>query len=182
MVALQRQTHSPKVIHHRRLNALVRVAQRIPARIVFQAMECSRLLEVHSDAGFSKEQESGYGIRGTNFVRGGTRRGGGQKVWHLLDSQRRSHKHVTRCSFSSETRAAVVAADEQIALAVSLHEIAVGPAFPAPTRRLRDSGEFVFNAILVVDSMPLWSAPQRRTWRSTSSGCASTSTRRCSTY
>ena len=75
VVALQRQSKAPKVIHVRRLNALVRVAQKRPARILYRAMECCRILECHADSGFTKEQDSGYGIRGANFMRAGRERG-----------------------------------------------------------------------------------------------------------
>jgi len=61
IVALQRQTTSPLAIHVRRLNALVRVAQRKPARITYRAMRPTGTLECHADSGFTREQEKEYG-------------------------------------------------------------------------------------------------------------------------
>ena len=127
IVSLQRKLKAPLIIHVRRLNAVVRVAQKRPAMIIYKAMNPTDTLEVHSDSGFSKEQESGYGIRGANLLRHGTCLKDGLPAIHMLDSQCRSHKHVTRCSFSAETRAAVISADEVLALAMTLHEVRFGP-------------------------------------------------------
>jgi len=157
VVSLQRRTQSPQYIHVRRLNALVRILQRSPAKITYTNMTCDRHIEVHSDSGFSKEQESGYGIRGANFMRRGTTTDG-KKVWHLLDSPCRSHKHVTRCSFSAETRAAVCAADELMPLSTTLQEFIEGPLTPTMARTLRDEGGYKFTTILVTDSMSLFAA------------------------
>jgi hypothetical protein len=79
-------------------------------------------------------------------------------VYHLLDSQCRGHKHVTRCSFSSETRAAVVAADELIAMSLTLHEVKQGPLTATEAVKWRDEGLSLVKTILTVDSMSLWSA------------------------
>ena len=116
------------------------------------------VLECHSDSGFSKEQDAGYGIRGANFLRHGKALKDGKPVAHLLDSQCRGHKHVTRCSFSSETRAAVVAADALMPMAMTLHEMTYGTLSPIAARSMRDNGECKITTILTVDSMSLWSA------------------------
>jgi hypothetical protein len=158
IVSLQRKLKAPLLIHVRRLNAVVRVAQKRAATIVYQAMKPTDVLETHSDSGFSKEQESGYGIRGANFLRQGISLKDGSPVIHLLDSQCRSHKHVTRCSFSSETRAAVIAADETLALAMSLHEVRFGALSALEARQVRDEGLCRIQTVLTVDSMSLWSA------------------------
>ena len=157
VVSLQRKTQAPQYIHVRRLNALVRILQRTPATIWYRRMVCSKVLEVHADSGFSKEQDAGYGIRGANFLRKGTDRSG-KTVWHLLDSPCRSHKHVTRCSFSSETRAVCAAADEIKPLLLTLEEITYGPHTAADGRHKMDHGGFTFQSILVTDSMSLWAA------------------------
>ena len=113
---------------------------------------------VHSDSGFSKEQEKGYGIRGANFMRCGYDRKSGEQIFHLLESQCRSHKHVTRSTFSSETLAAVAAADNLIPLCLTLQEIACGPISTTEARKLREEGGLVFRSILVVDAMSLFAA------------------------
>ena len=115
-------------------------------------------LECHSDSGFSKEQELGYGIRGANFMRSGTSRDSGKGIYHLIDSQCKSHKHVTRSSFSSEVRAAVSAIDELIPMALTLHEFGVGVAPMAQTRAAQESAETSIKTILTTDSLSLWTA------------------------
>ena len=165
VVALQRKTHSAQVIHVRRLNAIVRALQARPARITYRGMDCTSTLECHSDSGFSKEQDSGYGIRGANFARAGTARTNKQPIWHLIDSQCKGHKHVTRSSFASEVRAAVAAADEILPLALTLHELKAGPKPPSETRRLCDEGRLSIKTVLVTDSMSLWAAVAASTMR-----------------
>ena len=158
VVSLQRVTHKPLIIHIRRLNALVRTAQKRPAHIRFPSMKCARQLIVHSDSGFSKEQEKGYGIRGANFMRCGIDRTTGQPCYHLLESQCRSHKHVTRSTFSSETLACVAAADYLIPLCITMQEVAYGPLSTTEVRRLREEGNLAFRSTLVVDAMSLFAA------------------------
>ena len=165
VVSLQRRSRQPLYVHVRRLNAVVRILQRSPAHLTYHAMVPNDVLEGHSDSGFTKEQESGYGIRGLNLLRHGSSRTTGnvatntnEKIVHLLDSQCRSHKHVTRCSFSSETRAAVIAADELMAMALMQHEIKHGVLKPAEAMNMRDNGTCRITTILTIDSMSLWSA------------------------
>ena len=167
VVSLQRNTKKPLVIHIRRLNAVVRVAQKRPAKIIYIAMIPTGTLECHADSGFSREQDKGYGIRGLNMMRQGKAKATKETVWHLLDSQCRSHKHVTRCSFSSETRAAVVAADELIALGFTLHEFAHGPQTPLQGREIMEHGGSTIETVLVTDSMSLWSGVAAATVRVT---------------
>ena len=52
VVALQRIAHEPCFIHLRRLSALVRWAQKHPLQLKYSKMQCGKMLEVHSDAGF----------------------------------------------------------------------------------------------------------------------------------
>jgi hypothetical protein len=65
---------------------------------------------------------------------------------------------VTRSTFSSETLAAVAALDALIPLAITLHELAVGPVRVVEARRLREEGGIVFKTILIVDAMSLFAA------------------------
>ena len=157
IVALQRKTKSPQVIHIRRLNAVVRIAQKRPARLTYQFMTPTDTVESHADSGFNKEQENGYGIRGANMKRHGLNKRR-ELIYHYLDSQCRSHKHVTRDSFSSEVRAVVVAADDLLCLALTLHELKYGPVSATEARRIRDEGQCGITTILSTDSMSLWSA------------------------
>ena len=158
VVALQRATKEPRMIHIRRLNALVRKAQQAPARIVYECMTCNKDLDVHSDSGFSKEQEKGYGIRGANYIRNGRHRQTSEPVAHLLDSECKSHTHVTRSTFAAETLAATVAADHVIPLATTLHEFNNGPVTAYQARRIREEGGLSFDVTLTVDAMSLYAA------------------------
>ena len=158
VIALQRETSHPKIIHIRRLNAVVRALQKCPAHIVYPRMECVKHLLAHSDSGFSKEQDKGYGIRGANIMRKGKSKSSGSKVYHLLDSVSRSHKQVTRSTFSSETLACVACADDLIPMLVTFHEIEKGTVTAAQARELRENGNFAFKSTLSVDAMSLFTA------------------------
>ena len=59
IIALQRHAQEPKTIHIRRLNALVRYAQRHPLKLEYRKMNPSDTLEIHSDAGFRREEKEG---------------------------------------------------------------------------------------------------------------------------
>ena len=158
VVALQRMTHKATIIHIRKLNAIVRIAQKQKAHIMFQSMVCDRLLDTHSDSAFSKEQEKGYGMRGANYLRRGRRRSDKTTVWHLLTSECKSHKLITRSSFSSEVLAAVAAADGMIPILMTLHELQTGPLSKTECRRLREEGNLCFHSLLTIDSMSMFSA------------------------
>ena len=79
-------------------------------------------------------------------------------MWHLLHSECKSHKLVTRSTFSSETLAAVSAADTLIMLLFTMHEIQVGPICTREARRLREEGGWCYKSILTVDAMSLFAA------------------------
>ena len=158
VVSLQRNTSKPKILHLRRLNALVRVAQKRPAKLTYLAMTPTGRLECHADSGFSKEQDKGYGIRGMNMLREGKNKAG-QIIWHLLDSVCRGHKHVTRCSFSSETRGVVIAADDLIVTGFTLEELKHGVMDPSSARAKMETGVgSTIEKCLVTDSMSLFTA------------------------
>ena len=116
-------THKPEIVYIRRPNALVRIAQKTKARILFRAMKCARTIDTHSDSSFAKEQEKGYGMRGANYLRKGTSPTTGETVWRLLQSECKSHKLVTRSGFSSELLAAVAAADSLFPLLLTMEEL-----------------------------------------------------------
>ena len=111
-----------------------------------------------SDSGFSKEQDKGYGIRGANIMRKGSCRSTGRDVYHLLESVSRSHKQVTRSTFSSETLAAVACADDLIPTLMTFQEIQNGTVNATQARELRENGNFAFKATLSVDAMSLFAA------------------------
>ena len=90
-------------------------------------MEDLRVLDVHSDSGFKREEDSAYAIRGANFLRLGRSRKSGRIVAHLLDSVCRSHKLVARNTYSAEVIAATAAADEAFLILITLEEFINGP-------------------------------------------------------
>ncbi len=51
VIALQRHLQTPTYHHIRRLNTIVRWAQRHPAKLIYRKMKCTKELECHSDAG-----------------------------------------------------------------------------------------------------------------------------------
>ena len=120
IVALQRRSHSPTYLHCRRLNALLRHMQRHPRFLMFAAMTCSKRLVVHSDSGFTKEQERGYGVRAANHLREGVSRSTRKTVYHFLHGECRGHRRVTSSTYSSELQAAIDAVDELLSLAVAM--------------------------------------------------------------
>ena len=156
------------MIHIRRLNALVRIAQKRLAYLLYPAMCCTRHLCAHSDSGFSKEQDKGYGMKGANFMREGKARGSGEVVYHLLEIACGGHKLVTRSTFASELFAAVSAADTMIPLASTLHELAMGPLSKTEARRIREEGGLCFRTTLTVDAMSLCTAIAAATVRAPS--------------
>ena len=50
VVSLQRSTHSAQMIHIRRLNALVRIAQERLVKLTYPSMNCCRHVMAHSDS------------------------------------------------------------------------------------------------------------------------------------
>ena len=101
-------------------------------------MECARSLITHSDSGFTKEAEKGYGVRAANHMRVGRSRSTGQLVYHILQAECKGHRRVTRSTYSSELQAAVDAADELFSLARAMEEIASGPRSALETRECWD--------------------------------------------
>ena len=143
VIALQRVAQAPLMIHIRRLNALVRFAQLHEVKLTYNKMECQSLIEIHSDAGFRKEEKDGIPIgkamRGANFLRLG-KRNSTYTDCHLLDWQCCQIKTVTRSTFASELAACIAATDSGIALAITLHEVQRGPLSARRAMEIRDHG------------------------------------------
>ena len=167
IVALQRHTSAPTYAHIRKLNTLVRWAQKNVLRLRYEPMTCAKVLEVHSDAAFRKEQkegvDAGRALRGATFLRLGQAAGGckpyattqaGTVKCHLLDWQCGSLKTVTRSTFTSELMSAISSTDHALALGLTLHEVTCGPKGPREARALRDgTQQLVFAVDLCLDSM-----------------------------
>lgn len=158
VVNLQRATQAPLVIHIRRLNALVRIAQKRLVALVYPAMDCIKHVAAHSDSSFCREEDKGYGMKGANFIREGRSKKDGTTVHHLLDISCGGHKLTTRSTFSAELFAAVSAADSLIPLVTTLHEMANGTLSRTGARRLREEGGLCFRTTLTIDAMSLFAA------------------------
>jgi hypothetical protein len=160
--ALQRYAQKPQVIHVKRLNAVVRWAQRNPLSLQFHHMEPSHTIEVHSDAGFRREEDddqhaTGRSTRGANYMRLGKDRNG-KEICHLIDWDCGSIKTVTRSTFVSELQAAISATDSSLMLALTFHEIAKGPVTPKEGMLLRESGKSIVSVRVCIDAMSVFSA------------------------
>ena len=75
--ALQRYAQNPRIVHVKRLNALVRWAQKHPIKLTYRRIKCQRVLEMFSDAAFKREVDendiaSGRASRGAVYMRTGT--------------------------------------------------------------------------------------------------------------
>ena len=173
VVALQRVAHQPRIIHVRRLNAVVRYAQRNPRGIKYQPLrphgragsqgsapgrDALRVLAV-SDSAFKKEEEDGHAMKGVFILLGG---GGDSKVVtdniHILDYTAKKQSHVTRSTFAAELFSACDGADHSILVAMTLHEIERGCSGAAEGRRIRDEGGLAFQVWLCIDAMSVLAA------------------------
>jgi len=161
--ALQRHALKPCMIHVRRLNAVVRWAQRNPVSLVYDRMTPTNVLEVHSDAGFKREEDegssapSGKSMRGANFMRLGKDANGKERI-HVLDWQCGSIKNVTRSTFVSELQAAISAVDNGLMLALTLHELCKGPVTPHQGMCLRENGQTAVKLHVCIDAMSVYSS------------------------
>ena len=158
VIALQRVTHKPTILHVKRLNVIVRAIQAKPQRIRYRQMDCDRHLEVHADSAFAKEDSKGYALKGVNVLRRGTDRRTHEQVWHLLEGTAQSHKNVVRSTFGAELFAITGAADNLIPLLVTLQEFCLGSRSTGEAKRLREEGGWCFRSVLVTDSMSLFQA------------------------
>ena len=159
--ALQRHAQTPTILHVRRLNAIVRWAQRNPLSLMYRRMTPDGHLTIYSDAGFRKEEKegetTGRAVRGANYVRSG-KGPSGKGVVHLLHWDCSAIKTVTRSTFTSELQAAIMATETGVLLATTLHEITQGALTPTQGMTLRDTGKLCIKIALCIDAMSVWSA------------------------
>jgi hypothetical protein len=162
--ALQRYAQTPRLVHVKRLNAVVRWAQKHPIKLTYRKMKCLHVLEMFSDAAFKREVDendhaSGRASRGAVFMRTGTATNGRNEsktvMVHLIDWHCGSIKQVTRSTFTSEGLACVAAVDQAITLATTLHEIEVGPVAIGQTKRLVEEAQLLYKIDGFVDAMSL---------------------------
>ena len=160
IASLQRVAQVPLMLHVRRLNALVRWAQRHPMTLTFGPMTCINVLEVHSDSGFKREEDetghaSGRSLHGANYLRLGAGKDDKNRICHLLEWSSKLLKQVTRSTFTSETLGVIASADNAIVIATLLHEIAHGPLQAREVARASERGGLTMKIHLVTDALNL---------------------------
>ena len=168
--ALQRYSQTPKIIHVKRLNAVVRWSQRNPKKLVYGPLDSSNrpagsTIPTHvreiSDAAFKKEEDDGHSMRGACYVRAAgnqqidftsTRRG------HLIEYVARQQRRVTRSTFTSELQGGCDTIDKGFLLVQILHELQTGQSSAADARRLREEGGYSIPWALYLDALSVYAA------------------------
>jgi hypothetical protein len=158
----QRWSHKPKIIHVKRLNVIVRWAQRNPRKLVYRVLRgIGTHLRIVSDAAFKKEEEKGHSIRGSIYLRA---QGSSPESFHadgpvhILEYMCKALRHVTRSTFSAELHASCDSADLGILVNLMLHEITSGPVTSSKAREMRDSGGYAIPMTLQIDAMSVFAA------------------------
>ena len=180
VVALQRHAHKPTIMHAKRLNAVVRYAQRNPRAIKYlpltatpgrwrsghsvspsasSSRSCSslRILTV-SDSSFKKEDDDGHAMKGVFILLGAGSSGVRTTNVHILDYAARKQQHVTRSTFAAELFAACDGVDHAWLISLTLHEIERGCPGASEARRLREEGGLAFELWLCIDAMSVLAA------------------------
>ena len=165
ITALQRWLQAPCYRHLRKINTIVRFAQKNPKKLLYRWMSCSQYLECHSDAGFRREEDKeglldGRSARGANFLRMGVDSHGDASSCHWLDTTVGMTKVAVRSTFTSETHGVIATADSAIVLAMTLHEIRNGPLAVTDAKRLCDEAGLCYRISVVTDAKNLLSALQ----------------------
>ena len=183
--AMQRVTHKPKIIHVKRLNAVLRWMQANPKRLTFRPATGPSHLRCVGDAAFKKEEEAGHSLRGALFLRSFSDINPGVTeseasahqnknnssvnpgranvftqscVVHIIDAICKAQRHVTRSTFSSELLSASDTVDHGMLLALSLHEFSAGAQSAAEAKSLRETGGWNVKLSLFVDAMSVYAA------------------------
>ena len=170
VAALQRMSHAPTVIHCKRLNSVVRWAQRNPKGIQYVQLEQSgrpkgSTVDTHlrmiSDAAFKKEEDSGHSMRGACYVRclGGTTADMVKTVkGHLLDFVARQQRRVTRATFTSELQGGCDTVDKGFLLLQVLDELSSGRSTAAEAIQRREYGGFAVPGALYLDALSVFAS------------------------
>ena len=168
--ALQRWSHAPNVIHVKRLNAVVRWAQRNPKGITYKQLDnnnrppgsCvpTHLREV-SDAAFKKEEDSGHSMRGACYIRCAGNRISDMTSscsGHLLDHVSRAQRRVTRATFTSELQAGCDTVDKGFLLLQCLDEMQTGRSSASQALKRRESGGYAVPGALYLDALSVFAS------------------------
>ena len=183
--AMQRVTHKPKIIHVKRLNAVLRWMQANPKRLTLRPATGPSHLRCVGDAAFKKEDEAGHSLRGALFLRSfsdithgvpnskaanypsdkQTIANHGKPpiftqscVVHIVDALCKAQRHVSRSTFSSELLSASDTVDHGMLLVLSLHEFTAGAQSAAEANNLRETGGWNVKLSLYVGAMSVYAA------------------------
>jgi hypothetical protein len=179
--ALQRMTSRPKVIHLKRINAVVRWMKANPVKLMYRPMKLGkRHLRCISDAAFKKEDDyAAFSIRGAVYVvapgsasecgsgsaeASETKPGTQLNVYtattigHLIDYACCKIRHVSRAPFTSELFAGCDCMDQAMLLTQILHEVEKGPTSAAVARQMREQGGWSIPMVLYLDAQSVYAA------------------------
>ena len=168
--ALQRHSQSPCIIHAKRLNMVVRWAQRNPRRIKYVSLDkLSRPtgstvpthLRQYGDAAFKKEETTGHSMRGALYIRTAGRdmtTMTNTQYGHLIDYAARSQRRVVRATFTAELLNGCDTQDKGFLLAQMLHEVTTGIVSCAHSRHLRENGGYAIPMVLYLDALSVYAA------------------------
>ena len=160
IASLQKVASKATVLHARRLNILVRWAQKNPKTLRYRRIngKLDALMQL-SDSAFKAEETTGLSMRGCLSLRMKSHDlRQGDVACHVLDFVSKSQRHVTRATFSSELFAGTDALDAGILLLLALHELEVGPVTPDAARHLREQGGTAVKLFLGLDAMSVFAA------------------------
>ena len=172
--ALQRVAHKPTHLHCKRLNGVVRWAQRNPKQLVYRRLvitneagkesrlvSCDSHLRMYSDAAFTKDEEDGRSMRGAVFIRCAGREPehfNGSTTGHLIDFQGRSQRKVVRATFTAELLGGCDTVDHGLLLAQCLHHICTGIATAREGKVLLENGGYQVPMVLYLDAMGVYAS------------------------
>ena len=170
VAALQRHSQSPCIIHVKRLNAVVRWAQRNPKSITYKQLGSSSLpsgatipthLREISDAAFKKEETTGHSMRGSCYLRcAGTTEADfvGQRPCHFLEWVARQQRRVTRATFTSELQGGCDTVDKGFLVLQCLDEMITGRISAKEALERREHGGWAVPAALYLDAQSVTAA------------------------
>ena len=183
--AMQRVTHKPKIIHVKRLNAVLRWMQASPKRLTFRPATGPSHLRCVGDAALKKKKQAtpseepcSFAVSVTPIMVSRTPKlliiSAMNKlrianhsspttftqpcVIHIVDATCKAQRHVTRSTFCSELLSASDAVDHGMLLALSLHEFTAGAQSAAEAKTLRETGGWNVKLSLYVDAMSVYAA------------------------
>ena len=134
IASLQRFNHTPKVVHAKRLNVVVRWVQRNAVDFVYNHFgKADNIVLGVSDAAFKKEEDESTAMRGCAVIRAdasssGLLDGDGLRSsrCHVLENTPKKQRHVTRSTFAAELFGCCDTIDIMLVVILALQEVEDG--------------------------------------------------------